>query len=80
MLWLVSTCLLKMLLFVGGLTSQQHASISQRQTCIDSCMCWRTETKVADQTFYLYESQYTDTWPTIPSADPVVPGAWQGSN
>ena len=25
-------------------------------------------------------SQYTDTGPTSPSADPITPGAWQGSN
>ena len=36
--------------------------------------------KVADQTFYLTQSQYTDTTPTSPSADPITPGAWQGSH
>ena len=35
--------------------------------------------EVADQTFYLTQSQYTDTGPTSPSADPITPGAWQGS-
>ena len=30
--------------------------------------------------FYLTQSQYTDTGPTSPSADPIVPGAWQGSH
>ena len=37
------------------------------------------EIEVADQTFHLTQSQYTDTGPTSPSADPITPGAWQGS-
>ena len=43
------------------------------------CTCCHTEIEVADQTFYLTQSQYTDTGPTSPSADPVTPGDWQGS-
>ena len=39
-----------------------------------------TEIEVADQTFYLTQSQYTDTRPTSPSTDPITPGAWQGSH
>ena len=31
-------------------------------------------------TFYLTKSQYIDTGPTSPSADPITPGAWQGSH
>ena len=31
--------------------------------------------KVADQTFHLTQSQYTDTGSTIPSTDPITPGA-----
>ena len=38
-----------------------------------------TETEVADQSFNLTQSQHTDTGPTSPSADPITPGAWQGS-
>ena len=38
------------------------------------------EIEVADPTFYLSQSQYTDTGPTSPSADPITPGAWQGSH
>ena len=34
--------------------------------------------EVADQTFHLTQSQYTDTGPTSPSTDPLTPGAWQG--
>ena len=42
--------------------------------------CCHTEIKVADQTFHLTQSQYTDTGPTSPSTDPLTPGAWQGSH
>ena len=42
--------------------------------------CCHTEIKVADPTFYITQSQYTDTGPTSPSADPIMPGAWQGSH
>ena len=66
-------------LFVGCLTSQQHASVSQGRICTDNFTCCHTEIEVADQTFYLTQSQYTDTGPISPSADPITPGAWQGS-
>ena len=36
--------------------------------------------EAAHQTFYLTQSQYTDTGPTRPSADPITPGTWQGSH
>ena len=62
------------------LTSQQHASVSQRRICSDNFTCCHTETEVANQTFYLTQSQYTDTEPTSPSADPIMPGACQGSH
>ena len=39
----------------------------------------RSETEVEDQTFYLTQSQYTDTGPTSPCTDPITPGMWQGS-
>ena len=67
-------------LFVGCLTSQQQASVSQGRICSDNFTCCHTEIEVADQTFYLTQSQYTDTGPTSPSADPIMPGAWQGSH
>ena len=67
------------LLLVGCLTSQQHASVSQGLTCPDKFTCCHTEREVADQTFYLTYSQYTDTGPTGPSTDPITPVAWQGS-
>ena len=50
---------------VGCLTSQQHASVSQGQICSDSFTCCHTEIEVADQTFYLTQTQYTDTRPTL---------------
>ena len=68
------------LLFGGCLTSQQHASVSQGWICSDNFTCCHTETEVADPTFYLTQSQYTDTGPTSPSTDPITPGAWHGSH
>ena len=70
----------RLLLFVGCLTSKQQASVSQGWICSDNFTCCHTETEVADQTFYLTQSQYTDTGPTSPSAHPITPGAWQGSH
>ena len=71
----VTVCLL-----VGCLTSQQHAIVSQGRICSDNFTCCHTETEAADPTFHLTQSQYTDTGPTSPSADPITPGAWQGSH
>ena len=68
------------LFVVGCLTSQQQASVSQGRICEDNFTCCHTEIEVADPTFYLTQSQYTDTGPTSPSADPITPGAWQGSH
>ena len=67
-------------LLVGCLTSHQQASVSQGRICSDSFTCCHTEIEVADQPFYLTQSQYTDTGPTSPSADPMTPGAWQGGH
>ena len=68
------------LLFVGCLTSQQHASVSQGRICSDNFTCCHAEIELADQAVYLTQSQYTDTQPTSPSADRITPGAWQGSD
>ena len=62
------------------LTSQQNASVSQGRICLDNCTCYHTEIDAADPTFYLTQSQYTDTGLTSPSADTIMPGAWQGSH
>ena len=67
-------------LFVGCLMSQQHASVSQGRICSDNFTFSHTEIEVADPNFHLTQSQYTDTGPTSPSADPIRPGAWQGSH
>ena len=67
-------------LLVGCFTSQQQARVSQGRFYLDNFTCCHTEIEVADQTFYLTQSQYTDSGPTSPSADPITPGAWQGSH
>ena len=67
-------------LFVGFLTSQQHASVSQGRICSDNLTCCHTEIGVANPTFHLTQSQYSDTGSTSPSTDPITPGAWQGSH
>ena len=69
-----------MFVLVGCLTFQQHDSVSQGRICSDNCMCYHTEIEVADQTFHLTQSQYTDTWPASPSADPITLVAWWGSH
>ena len=73
-----NTCVVCLL--VGCLTFQQHASVSQGRICTDNFTCCHTEIEAANQTFHLTQSQYTDTGPTSPSADPRTPGAWQGSH
>ena len=65
---------------VGCFTSQQQASVSQGRICSDNFTRCHTEIEVADPTFFLTQSHYTDTGPTSPRAEPIMPGAWQGSN
>ena len=65
---------------VGCLTSQQHAIESHGWICSDNLTCCHTETEIAEQTFHLTQSQYTDTGPTSPSTDLITPRAWQGSH
>ena len=69
-------------LFVGGLPNVPATcySVSQGRICTYNVPCCHTEIEAADQTFYLTQSQYTDTVTTSPSADPVMPGSWQGSD
>ena len=64
----------------GCSMSQEHASVSQGRICSDNCTCCHTEIEVADPTFHLTQSQYTDTRPTSLSTDPILPDAWQGSH
>ena len=56
------------------------SSVSQGRICTDNFTSCHTEIEVADPTFYLTQSHYTDTGFTSPSADPIMPGAWQGSH
>ena len=67
-------------LFVGCLTPQQHASAYQGRIYSDNFTCCHTEIEVADQTFHLAQSQYTDTGPASPSTGPITPGACHGSH
>ena len=67
-------------LYVGCLTPLQHASVSRGRICSEKFTCYHTEKKVADQTFYLTQSLYTDTGPTSPIADPITSGTLQGSH
>ena len=65
-------------MLVGCLMFQQHARVSQGWICSDNCMCCHTETEAADQTLYFSQSPYTDTGPTSPSTDTIMPDAWHG--
>ena len=66
---------------VGWLvTSQQHAGVSQGWICSGNFTCCHTEIEAADPTFFLTQSQYTDTGSTSPTTDPITPGAWKGSH
>ena len=67
-------------MFAGCLSSQHHASVSQGRVCSDKCARCKTEIELADENVYLTQSQYTDTGPTSPSADPMTPGAGQGGH
>ena len=67
------------MLFVGCSMSQECATVPQGRICSDNFTCCHTEVEAADQTFYLTQTQYTDTGPTSPSDDPITPGTWQGS-
>ena len=58
---------MSLLLLVGWLTSQQRASVSEGRICSDTLTSCHTEIEVADQIFYLSQSQYTVTEPTSPS-------------
>ena len=49
--------------------------IARLKDCSDKFLCSYIETEVADQAFYLTQSQYSDTGPTSPSTDPITPGA-----
>ena len=76
--------------------SNSHSTIGTRQTEYHealpssanvqsphtSSMVALHDTRFVECRWYLYltQSQYTDTGPTSPGADPITPGAWQGSH
>ena len=59
---------------VACLTPQQHVSVSQGRICSNNFTCSHTEIEVADPTFHLTRSQYTDTGPTSPSSARCLAG------
>ena len=61
-------------------TSLQQGSVSQGPICSDRCMRSHTETEVADQTYHLIQSQFTDTGPAGTSAEPMTPRRYTESN
>ena len=65
---------------VGWVMSQQCTGVSLGLISPDNWMCCHTEVEVADQTLFLTLSWYTDMGPTIPGADLVTVGFWQGSH
>ena len=62
---------------VGWLFNIPATCLGISGTDLLSFICCHTKTDVADQTFHLIQSQYTDTGPTSHSTDPIAPGAWQ---
>ena len=59
------------MLFGGCLTASQHADVSQMDMLRQLYMLH--DIGAADSTFYLTQPQRTDTGPTSPSADPIMP-------
>ena len=78
----IHSCLYRVCLFAGCLTSQQHASVSQGRICSDNFTCCHTEIEVADQTFHLIQSlecqflsySYDSTPKKIPAQAAFEPG------
>ena len=65
---------------VACVMCQQHANVFHGWICSDNSVCCQSETEVADQTFYLTQSHYTDTRLTSPGTDHIMPSACQGSH
>ena len=57
----------------GCATSRRYAGVSQGRICPDDWKCCRTEIEVADETFHLIQSQFSDTGPTCPICLPFPP-------
>ena len=67
-------------LLVDCLAFHQRASVSLGLICSDKFTYCHTEIEFAHQTFYLTQSQYTDTRPASPNTDRMTSGAWQGGH
>ena len=63
-------------LIVVCIASQQHASVSQGRICTDTFTSCHTEIEVADRIFYLTQSLYTDTRPTLYRQGPGGVATW----
>ena len=62
------------------MSRQAGRAPSVARPCVMYALEAGKDLQVADHTFYLTQSRYTDTGPTSPSADPITPGAWKGSH
>ena len=53
--------------------------VSQGEIYLNNFTCYQyhAETEVADQTCFVNWSQYAETGPSSPSADSIMPDAWQ---
>ena len=65
---------------VAGWLINVYSISGQGQIYIDSRMSCHSEIEVVGRTCNLTQLQYTDTWSTSPSADPITPGTRQGSH
>ena len=66
--------------FVGCLLALRTSNMLAFLRDGNKCTCCDTETEGADQTFYLAQSQFSDTVPTSRSADSIMAGVWQENN
>ena len=74
--WYSDTCLLSLLLNVPF-----HTLVYFRDGSAQTSLRAATlRQKLQIKAFYLTQSQYTNTGPTSPRADPITPGTWQGSH
>ena len=58
----------------GSALCPSNMLVYLRDGSAQTILCCHTEIELADQTIYLAQSEYTDTWPTSPSADTIAPG------
>ena len=68
-----------MVVVVGRLTSQQHATVSQGRICVGKCTCCHLGKKLQIKLATLSTHdmlQYTDTGSPSFTTDPITPGTW----